>query len=49
VQVLELPATHAPDWQMSAWVHALPSLHEAPSVLSGSVHWPVEGSQVPTS
>jgi hypothetical protein len=35
--------------QVSVWVHALPSLHVAPLALSGLLHTPFVGLQVPTS
>ena len=38
-----------PDWQVSVWVHALPSLQAAPSALARFGHWPVALSQVPAS
>src|SRR5262245_62761026 len=41
------PARHAPAWQESAWVQALPSLQLEPSALAGFEHTPVCGSQVP--
>jgi hypothetical protein len=43
------PALHAPLWQVSVWVHALPSLHAVPSGEAGFEHWPVAGSQVPAT
>ena len=39
---MQLPSRHA-----SAWVQALPSLHEAPSATIGFEHEPVPGSHVP--
>jgi len=41
--------THAPDWQVSLGVQALPSLHVEPSALLGFEHAPVPGLQVPAS
>jgi hypothetical protein len=40
---------HEPAWHVSVCVHALPSLHEAPSLLFGFEHVPVAGLQVPAS
>jgi hypothetical protein len=37
----------APAWQLSTWVHALPSLHASPSALAGFEHTPVAGSHEP--
>src|SRR5205814_1219596 len=39
--------TQAPAWQVSVWVHALPSLQGAPSGLAGLLQAPVAGLQVP--
>jgi hypothetical protein len=44
-----LPPTHAPDWHVSDWVQALPSLQTVPSVLLGLEQAPVLLSHVPTS
>jgi len=44
-----LPPTHAPAWQVSVSVQALPSLHPAPSALAGFEHWPVPGLHVPAT
>jgi hypothetical protein len=38
-----------PDWQVSVWVQALPSLQVVPLVLAGFEHTPVPVLQVPTS
>src|SRR5438093_8740043 len=38
-----------PPTQVSVWVHALPSLHVAPSAFVGFEHWPVAGWQGPAS
>jgi hypothetical protein len=38
-----------PIWQVSVWVHKLPSLQDVPSGNSGSEQIPVAGLQVPTS
>jgi hypothetical protein len=40
---------HAPDWQVSVWVQALPSVHDVPLAFSGFEQTPVEVLQVPTS
>jgi len=42
-----LDPTHAPDWQASVWVHALPSLQPVPSAATGFGQVPLLGSQVP--
>jgi hypothetical protein len=44
-----LAPTQAPAWQVSAWVHAFPSLHVTPFALAGFEHTPVAVSQVPAS
>jgi hypothetical protein len=49
VQTTGLPPTHTPDWQVSVWVQALPSLQAVPSALDGLEHVPVAGSQVPAT
>jgi hypothetical protein len=41
-----LPA-QAPAWQVSDWLHALPSLHEAPLAFAGFEHTPVLVLHVP--
>jgi hypothetical protein len=46
-QVTGLPPLHAPAWQVSLCVHALPSLHDVPFGFSGLEHPPVPGSHVP--
>lgn len=38
---------HAPAWQVSVCVHALPSLHVVPSAFEGFEHTPLFGSHVP--
>jgi hypothetical protein len=48
-QVTGLLPTHAPAWQLSLWVHALPSLHAAPLATAGLEHTPVDGSHVPAT
>ena len=47
--VTGLAPMHAPAWHVSLWVHALPSLHKAPSALAGLLHAPLAGLQVPAS
>jgi hypothetical protein len=46
VATLPVPV-HVPAWQVSVAVHALPSLHDAPSALAGLEQLPVAVSQVP--
>jgi hypothetical protein len=46
LQTFGVPATHAPDWHVSAPLQALPSEQLVPFVASGYVHWPVAGSHV---
>jgi hypothetical protein len=47
VQVTELLPVQMPLWQLSARVHAFPSLHVVPLVATGFEHAPVPGSHVP--
>ena len=47
VQVTELVPVHVPAWQVSVWVHALPSSQRVPSGFGGAAQSPVVGSQVP--
>jgi hypothetical protein len=49
VQVTGFEPVQVPDWQVSVWVHALLSLHDAPSALFGFEHWPFAGLQTPGS
>ena len=49
VQTTGLVPVHTPAWQASLWVHALPSLHDAPLAAAGFEHAPFEGSQVPAT
>jgi hypothetical protein len=49
VQTTELPPMHVPFWQVSVWVHALPSLHVVPFVATGFEHAPVDGLHVPAT
>lgn len=44
-----MPPVHTPDWQLSVWVQAFPSLHDVPSVLFGFEQVPVVGLQVPAA
>ena len=48
VHVTVLLPEHTPLWQLSASVHAFPSLHAVPFVATGLEHAPVPGSHVPT-
>src|SRR5438093_182247 len=48
-QTIAFVPVHVPFWQVSACVHALPSLHALPSGLAGFEHVPVAGLQVPAS
>jgi hypothetical protein len=41
--------THAPAWQLSICVQALPSLHAVPFAALGFEQTPVDGSQVPAT
>ena len=43
----ELLPEQVPDWQVSVWVHASPSLHDVPSAALGLSQVPVAESQVP--
>jgi hypothetical protein len=49
VQTTGLLPVHAPLWQVSLCVQALPSLQVAPLALAGLEHAPLAASQVPTS
>jgi hypothetical protein len=49
VQVTGFEPVHVPDWQVSVWVHALPSLQVVPLLATGFEHAPVEVSQVPAT
>src|SRR2546426_1197984 len=49
VQTTGLAPTHEPPWQVSVWVHALPSLQAVPSEASGFEQPPVEGSHTPAT
>ena len=49
VQVLALPLSQTPDWQVSVSVQALPSEQGAPSAFGALEHAPVRGSHVPAS
>jgi hypothetical protein len=46
-QTTGLAPVHVPDWQVSVWVHALPSLQAAPFALVGFEQVPVAELQVP--
>jgi hypothetical protein len=47
-QVTGLDPVQAPDWHVSVWVHALPSLQAVPFGAAG-FEQPVAGSQVPAT
>ena len=47
VHVTGLAPVQVPAWQVSLWVHALPSLHAVPLAALGLVHAPVAGAHVP--
>jgi hypothetical protein len=49
VHVTGLPPVQVPDWQLSPWVQALPSLQAVPLVFAGFEQRPVEVLQVPTT
>src|SRR5207245_1666913 len=49
VQTTGFVPVQLPPWQASVWVQASPSLQAAPLGLAGFEHWPVAGSQAPTS
>jgi hypothetical protein len=48
-QVTLLPPTQTPAWQLSVWVHALPSLQDTPLAFGGFEQTPVAALQTPTS
>jgi hypothetical protein len=49
VQFTGFEPTQAPDWQVSLWVQALPSLHAVPLFAVGFEHAPVDGLHVPAT
>jgi hypothetical protein len=49
VHVTGFDPWQVPDWQVSVWVHALPSLHVVPLGAAGFEHVPEVGSQVPAA
>jgi hypothetical protein len=49
VHTTGLAPTHAPAWQLSVCVHALPSVQAVPLAFAGFVHTPLAGSQTPGS
>src|SRR2546425_263170 len=49
VQMTGLEPVQVPDWHVSVWVHALPSLQLVPSVAFGFEQVPVAGLQVPAT
>ena len=49
VQETGFDPVHVPDWQVSVWVQAFPSLHDEPFALGGLEQEPVAGLQAPAS
>jgi hypothetical protein len=49
VQTTGFEPLQAPDWQVSVWVHASPSLQAVPFAAFGFVHTPVPGLQTPAT
>jgi hypothetical protein len=49
VQTTGLAPVQVPAWQLSAWVHALPSSQAAPSAFGDVEHVPVTGSHAVAS
>ena len=49
VHVTGLAPVHAPPWQVSVWVQALPSVHVSPSGLVGLEQTPVVGLHIPAT
>ncbi len=49
VHATGLEPVHAPFWQVSDWVQALPSLQAVPLDTAGLEHAPVDGSHVPAT
>lgn len=49
MQTTGLAPTHTPDWHVSTWLHALPSLQAVPFGTSGFVQAPVPVLQVPAA
>ena len=47
MHVTGLAPVQVPAWQVSVWVHALPSLHAVPFAALGLVHAPVATLHVP--
>ena len=48
VQTTGFEPVQVPDWQVSVWVQALPSLHVVPFAFAGFEHTPVEVLQIPS-
>jgi hypothetical protein len=49
VHTCGVPGAHAPPWQVSPSVQALPSVQVDPFGLLGLLHVPVSGSQTPAT
>jgi len=49
VHVTGFDPVQTPDWQVSVWVQAFPSLHDAPFAFGGFEQTPVAGLQAPGS
>ena len=49
VHVTGLAPEHVPDWQVSVWVHPLPSLHAVPFAAIGFEHVPVATLHTPAT
>jgi hypothetical protein len=49
VQTVAVPDAHVPDWQLSPFVHALPSAHDVPLVAIGFEQKPVPVSHTPAT
>jgi hypothetical protein len=47
--VIGFAPLQVPDWQVSVWVQASPSLHDAPLDLGGLEQSPVAALQIPAS
>jgi hypothetical protein len=49
VHTTGFPPVQMPFWQVSVWVHALPSMQVVPLLAAGLLQMPVAGSQLPTT